>query len=166
MEFSSVPAHLEALLTQARAEFDQFSHADWKFSRAPGKWSRVEILGHLVDSAVNNHQRIVRAAIGGGYQGPGYEQDANVRMQAYRDEAPELVSTLWMGLNRHITHVLKQVKPSQLEFRCIVGDNPPGPLSALVSDYVAHLEHHLRQIFEGKTVEIRYSGLPWPPVPA
>jgi hypothetical protein len=87
-------------------------------------------------------------------------------MQAYRDEAPERVSSLWLELNRHITHVLKQVRPNQAEFQCIVADNPPNPLSTLVLDYVAHMEHHLRQVFEGKAVEIRYSGMPWPTVPA
>jgi hypothetical protein len=28
---------------------------------APGKWSKKEIPGHLVDSANNNHQRFLRA---------------------------------------------------------------------------------------------------------
>ena len=27
-----------------------------------GKWSRKELLGHLIDSAANNHQRFVRAS--------------------------------------------------------------------------------------------------------
>jgi hypothetical protein len=34
-------------------------------------------------------------------------------------------------------------------------------LSDLVLDYVAHLEHHLRQLFAGRAFS--YSGMSWPP---
>ena len=41
----------------------------------PTTWSIKEILGHLVDSASNNHQRFVRTQCEAGYSGPKYEQD-------------------------------------------------------------------------------------------
>ncbi len=49
----------------------------------PGGWQRKELLGHLLDSAANNHQRFVRAALDGHYEGPGYQQEAWVRLHDY-----------------------------------------------------------------------------------
>ena len=54
-------------------------------SREPGKWSPREIIGHLIDSASNNHQRFVRALFQDDLVFPGYDQDAWVAAQAYRD---------------------------------------------------------------------------------
>jgi len=124
---------------------------------APGKWSPKEVIGHLVDSASNNHQRFVRARFGPDLVFPGYAQDEWVAAQRYA-EAPwrELVE-LWRAFNLHMARVIETTPPD-------VADRPrarhnlheigwnkvaatePATLAGLMADYVAHLEHHLRQI--------------------
>src|SRR5688572_1174933 len=75
----------------------------------PGKWSSREIVGHLIDSASNNHQRFVRAASQEDLVFPGYEQDRWVDLQDYQHASwPELV-TLWANFNRHLAGVMAAI---------------------------------------------------------
>ncbi len=111
-----------------------------------GGWSRKEILGHLVDSALNNHQRFVRAALEGSYTGPTYAQSDWVNIHGYG-------SMLWVSLLEHwrlqnvlLGEVIRRVPEPMLEAPCRVGDNTPVTLRFLVEDYVVHLDHHLEQL--------------------
>jgi hypothetical protein len=117
---------------------------------APGRWSKKEILGHLIDSAGNNHQRFVRAQFVPVLEFPGYEQEAWVAAQAYATEPwPDLVN-LWLLLNRHLVHIVEAMPEANLARECAIGGKAPVALSALIEDYVAHLEHHLDQIFHSE----------------
>jgi hypothetical protein len=123
----------------------------------PGAWSIKEIVGHLIDSAANNHQRFVRAEQQGDLVFPGYAQDEWVRIQAY-DSSPwnELVS-LWESYNSHLARVMNAVPVGvrhrtherhnfhQIGFREFREDAPV-TLDDLMYDYVLHLEHHLSQV--------------------
>ena len=125
------------------------SEADASRERGPGKWVKKEILGHLIDSAANNHQRFVRAPDADPFVGPGYDQDAWVAANRYRGRPwPELVD-LWAGLNRHLAHVIAGVPATKLQNRCQIGDEPEAPLEWWIRDYVRHLRHHLGQILDG-----------------
>jgi hypothetical protein len=124
---------------------------------AMGKWSPREIVGHLIDSASNNHQRFVRAQFKDDLVFPGYEQDAWVAAQRY-DDAPwrELIA-LWAAFNRHLARMMAAVPQDvltkarrvhnlhQIAFRTVPQDQP-ATLDYFMRDYVAHLEHHLKQI--------------------
>ena len=159
--FDQLPQHLWQLTSQAESGWTANSASVWTASRGEGKWTRIELLGHLVDSAANNHQRFVRALAQPRLDWPGYDQVAHVAVQRYSEADPGSVSSLWAAYNRHISHVLRQVSPAQTQTPCRIGDAPEMTLSELASDYIAHLEHHLRQLLDDR--QIVYSGLPWPP---
>ena len=113
---------------------------------AAGAWSIKEIVGHLVDSAANNHQRFVRAQEADRFAAPGYEQEHWVTSQGYQDRPwPELVE-LWRLYNRHLAHVMRRIPAEKLAVTCVIGSNDPVTLEFLVDDYLAHLKHHLEQI--------------------
>lgn len=109
-------------------------------------WSRKQILGHLIDSASNNHQRFVRAQLQREMKFPPYVQDRWAAAQAC-DERPwhDLVD-LWHGFNRHLLHVAARIPEAALDNVCIVSDDEPSSLRHHVTDYVVHLRHHLGQI--------------------
>jgi hypothetical protein len=111
------------------------------------KWSKKEILGHLIDSAANNHQRFVRAQLSKELSFPGYEQESWIRVQHYQTASWKDLISLWENYNRHIAHVISTMPADVLNNICIVGNGEPVTLLFLVEDYVRHMEHHLKQIF-------------------
>jgi hypothetical protein len=111
-----------------------------------GGWSRKQVIGHLIDSASNNHQRLVRAALQGSLDFPKYDQDGCIRAQAIQDAPWSLLVALWKGYNLYLAHVIAHLPPSQLEAPCRIGASEPVMLKVLAEDYLIHLLHHLRQI--------------------
>src|SRR5690348_3863538 len=76
---------------------------------APGKWSQKEELGHLVDSAANNHQRFVRASLDGGFRGPGYQQDAWVSLHGYQEMAWADLLEFWRSYNLFLAGLVRRI---------------------------------------------------------
>ncbi|PYQ05709.1 MAG: DinB family protein [Acidobacteria bacterium] len=136
---------MDAVLPRLRS----MAEADVSRDRGPGKWMKKEILGHLIDSAANNHQRFVRAPAADPFVGPGYDQNAWVAANRYRERPWSELVELWAVLNRHLAHVIAGVPAEKLQTRCLIGDNQPAPLEWWIRDYVRHLKHHLAQILDG-----------------
>jgi hypothetical protein len=124
---------------------------DTEASRAPAapKWCRKEVLGHLVDSAANNHQRFVRALLAEELVFPAYVQNDWVKAQKYSGESWEDVVDLWCALNRHLAHLIEGIPAAKLSTQCRIGENTPMTLEALIADYIRHMVHHLAQIESG-----------------
>jgi hypothetical protein len=120
-------------------------------ARAPGKWSIAQVLGHLIDSAANNHQRFVRAQLVENLVISGYAQNEWASTQAYDREPWNDLIDLWASFNRHLAHVVQHVPDASLSHTVtlLTANGEKGPtmsLEALIADYVRHLEHHLEQI--------------------
>lgn len=112
-----------------------------------GSWSRKQLLGHLIDSAANNHQRFVRASLESEYRGPRYDQEAWVSRHGYESVAWSELVTWWTSLNQMMSWVVKLTPEEQLSVQCFIGDLPPMSLRALIEDYLDHMRHHLSQMF-------------------
>jgi DinB family protein len=126
----------------------KLTESDATGDRGPGKWVRKQILGHLIDSAANNHQRFVRAQFEDPYVGPGYDQDAWVALHGYRDRSWTELTDTWAVMNRQIAYAMESVPENKLKTECIIGKNKPEPLEWWMKDYLVHMRHHLAQIFE------------------
>jgi hypothetical protein len=151
-------ADVELLELVERAETLLASIGDAEASRelAPGKWSRKQLLGHLIDSASNNHQRFVRAHFQADLVFAGYPQDDWIRVQRYEERSWSSLIALWRALNEHLAHVMRST-PRELRERVHtrhnlhqiawreVPERQPVNLAWFHSDYVGHLRHHLRQ---------------------
>lgn len=143
---SDVAEQLRTALFEARPKLNRVSETEAAREAGAGKWVKKEILGHLIDSALNNHQRFVRAQLADRLVWPGYEQNAWVSVQNYKERSWSELLGLWEQLNRHLIHVMASVPLSRLATPCVVGDNEQVTLGWLMSDYVRHLRHHLSQI--------------------
>ena len=111
-----------------------------------GGWSRKDLIAHLIDSAANNHLRFLFAAQQGALEFPGYDQDANNALQAPSEVPWPLLVGLWSNYNRYLSHVIARLPADKLEAPCRIGGAAAVTLQFLVDDYIAHLEHHLKQI--------------------
>jgi len=151
-------AQLRSVLAEATPRLESISDAEASVPRAPGKWSRKEIVGHLIDSASNNHQRFVRAQFSDDLVFPPYDQDAWVRVQRYGDAPWAELMRLWAHFNLHLARVIESIPREirdrkrtrhnlhEVAFHAIPADEP-ATLEYFMRDYVAHLEHHLAPIF-------------------
>ena len=136
---------LTEVVNQALPTLRAISDGEASAKPAPGKWSKKEILGHLIDSAANNHQRFIRLQLAPEVTLPGYDQDAWVQANGYQQAKWEEVITLWASYNLHLAAVIKNIHPACAEH---VWHHPKGDykLGYVVDDYVVHLRHHLAQI--------------------
>jgi DinB family protein len=112
------------------------------------KWSRKEILGHLVDSASNNHQRFVRSQLATETAFPPYDQESWISVQGYGERPWGEIVLLWRSYNLHLLHVMSRVPSGKLGHLCVVQEDEPTTLGDHMTDYVEHLVHHLDQILQ------------------
>jgi hypothetical protein len=139
--------HLTRIVNAAEPKLRKISAPGSAEPLLAGGWSRKQILGHLIESASNNHQRFVRALLQPSLEFPEYDQDGSVRVQAVQDADWELLVSLWAAYNRYLAHVLSQVPTAKLPTPCRIGTDEAITLESLARDYVTHLLHHLAQIF-------------------
>jgi hypothetical protein len=140
-------------LREFRAEIERLRGALLALSPAladtpwrAGGWTRKQIVGHLLDSAANNRQRFVRAAIDGQYAGPKYAQDAWVAAHGYGDESWETLLRWWQAEHEILAAVVERVPEERLEAMCVVGDDAPVTLRFLIEDYLRHQRGHFTQL--------------------
>jgi hypothetical protein len=150
---------LRAIVDGAAARLMAISEAQASRPRAPGQWSPKQIVGHLIDSAINNHGRFVRAQGQDDLLFPGYDQEAWVRVQRYDERVWTDLVHAWRIYNHQVADVMRAVPSSerdrprprhnldQIGFQPLP-DRAPATLGFLMRDYVAHLQHHLRQILD------------------
>jgi hypothetical protein len=143
--FGDIGAALVQTVEAAMPKLRAMSESRAQQPRAAGKWSPKQVIGHLIDSAANNHQRFVRAQEGESYTGPGYTQDHWVAVQGYQDSSWDDLIALWRAYNRHLARVIERIPDAKRGTMCTIGSDAPISLGFVASDYVRHLRHHLAQ---------------------
>lgn len=147
--------HVVQELTSIVTDFDRKLNGipddDFCAKPNPLKWSKKEILGHLIDSASNNHRRFVC----GQYESTPphiiYDQDFWVKSNDYSNAPGKALITLWVLLNRQIERVLASMPEAHYARTCNTGKQSPQlhSLQWLAEDYLKHMKHHLNQIIPG-----------------
>lgn len=125
---------------------NKISEQDFSYKLQPGKWSRKQIIGHLIDSAANNHHRFIRSRI---EDAPNisYNQDEWNDLSHYNYMNSKTVILLWTNYNKLLSHIISNMTDKDLERKCYTGKIEL-TLGFIVSDYVTHLEHHLKQVVD------------------
>jgi DinB family protein len=144
--FMQALTSLRDLVQRVPGRLEQLSKDTAGTKPTPSGWSPKEELGHLLDSAANNHQRIVRAQLEDNVAMPGYDQSAWVALHAYqRRDWGELIE-LWQALNRQLLAGAEAVPDAAWSRMLTVAGSEPLTLQFVFEDYLTHMLHHLQHI--------------------
>lgn len=143
---SAVAQQFRERLAAAEVNLGRLTREQADEAYRDGSWLRKEVVGHLIDSSINNHARFAAAAIAGAYRGPQYDQAGWVHMGGYASLPWEEVFAEWKIRNRALVRVVDRVAPEAMNAPCVIGDAEPVTLEFLILDYLDHLEHHLREL--------------------
>lgn len=120
---------------------------DFEIKPSENKWSKKEILGHLIDSAINNIQRFTEIqTFEKPYKIRTYNPDDLVKSNDYQNKNNQELLDLWLHLNHHILHIIKNKAKETLTHQLVLPNGELSDLQFLIEDYFDHLYHHLNQI--------------------
>lgn len=142
----AVIERLNYLIEELPLRVKDFS--DQEFSaRVVKRWSKKVILGHLCDSATNNHHRFVKAQFEQPFIVVPYNQNDWLLIQDYQSIPNLEIVEFWTALNKQIVRVISKIPEEKLTYICDIGDSKAVTLCELIQDYMRHMDHHLIQIF-------------------
>jgi hypothetical protein len=139
-------SRLNVIIDKVPSLLAQISEEKMSIKPSSVKWSKKEIIGHLIDSATNNHQRFVR----GQFEAiPEIQYDQNKwnAFGFYQDIDSAQIINFWKFYNIQLLEIIKRIPSNHLNNQIRIGGDLLA-LEFLIVDYVDHLEHHLRQIVE------------------
>jgi hypothetical protein len=134
-----------SILDTLPAQLSAIPVAELSIKPGPDKWSKKQIIGHLIDSAANNHQRFIRAQ----YEKVPrivYDQNKWNTINFYDEADATVLIDLLCNYNRHLLFVFQHIPSESLSQKYDSGNTEPATLAFLINDYVAHFEHHLTQL--------------------
>lgn len=124
---------------------EKIPETDFSYKPSPTQWSKKEILGHLIDSATNNHQRFIRIQ----YENEPvifYDQNKWNELSNYQNRNTTLLIQFWKNYNQHLLEIINLVSDENLKRLGSGIDDQKLPMHFYITDYVDHLEHHLKQL--------------------
>jgi hypothetical protein len=142
--------HLQDIIDQYTPLLQQCREDELAKKPLPEKWSKKELIGHLIDSAQNNLRRFIVAQ----YEDNPfivYKQDEWVRMNHYQQSIAKDLVLLWSLLNRQIVSVLENTPAANAERLCLT--EASHSIAFLVADYNRHMLHHLHQVLDLEPVD-------------
>jgi hypothetical protein len=140
---------IHELLEIGKAYIGQTAESKLSSKPSPEKWSKKEILGHLVDSGVNNLRRFTEIQFQKKpYSVKNYNQDLLVKVNDYQNASTQEILNFWIAVNTRIINIIKLQKAETLDYQIILEETVKFDLKFLIEDYVHHLEHHIRQILK------------------
>ncbi len=149
-ELEKIIKRLKSNIEYVSSKFLNTPEEELRRKPAPNKWSKKELLGHLIDSAANNHHRFIKAQF---LPSPmfveGYAQNDWVQVQKYNEKDSQALLNLWIVYNEHIIFIMQNTPDKNLETKLNPEDafENADTLFLLMKDYFDHLDHHFKQIF-------------------
>lgn len=140
---------LEQLLKKGLEYVMQSSELELSKKESEKKWSKKEILGHLIDSGINNLQRFTEIQFEKKpYKIRNYNQKELVKANDYQNSDTKEIVAFWNSINIRILSLIQKQTETTLSYKIELEKNNFCDLRFLIDDYIAHLEHHLKQIMK------------------
>jgi hypothetical protein len=140
---------LEQLLKTGFNYMSQSSELELSQKISIDKWSKKEILGHLIDSGINNLQRFTEIQFDDKpFKIKTYNQNGLVKVNDYQNAETKEIVAFWLSINNRIINVINLQTENTLNFKIELEKDNISDLRFLINDYVNHTEHHLNQIIK------------------
>jgi hypothetical protein len=142
---------LRALVEEYATKFNAINEADFSAKPLPTKWSKKEVIGHLIDSAQNNLRRFIVGQYESQPPKIVYDQDFWVQANGYQQMEKEEVIALWKLTNERICDILTNMPQQNYLKRADTGKTEVQlrSLQWLAEDYIKHMKHHFNQVIPG-----------------
>lgn len=149
---------LTAIVNEFAEKMGRIAENELTEKPLPNKWSKKEVIGHLIDSAQNNLRRFIVGQYETMPPKIVYDQNYWVKANDYQNMSGEEVIKLWRLVNMQIANVLKGMNKEGYDKTCDTSKELPQlhTLAWLADDYLKHLKHHLNQVIKG-SYDIVYS---------
>jgi hypothetical protein len=140
---------LEHLLKRGLEYLARSSELEMARKESPKKWSKKEILGHLIDSGIKNLQRFTEIQFKNKpYRIKKYNQDELVKVNDYQNSDTREIIKFWELINKRMLYIIKKQSKKTLNYKIELEKDNFSDLRFLINDYVDHLEHHIKQIIK------------------
>lgn len=151
--------HLHEIIGKATPLLKQISDKEASYKSNPKKWSKKEIIGHLIDSACNNQQKFVRLMETEKLNFVKYNQDDWVNNQRYNQANWLQMVDLWHLYNLHLSHIIAYVVPEKLQHQITIEEVGPFTLEFIMKDYIEHLKHHLKAVIPSAGIDSKFKNI-------
>ena len=135
-------------IEESIGELSKISEEAARKKKMPKSWSKKEIIGHLIDSAANNHHRIVRAAYNAAADFPPYDQNKWVEIQQYQEMPWADLIELFACYNHQLSRVVASFPSEALGNPVNIGKAEKVTVQFVITDYLRHLKHHLVRVLQ------------------
>jgi hypothetical protein len=139
-------SRLNYIIDKVPSILTEISEENMSAKPLPTKWSKKEIIGHLIDSATNNHQRFVRGQFET-IPEIRYDQNKWNEYNFYQQIDSKQLILFWTIYNKQLIEIINRIPAENLKRQIKVGEDLL-TLEFLIADYVEHLEHHLKQVID------------------
>lgn len=148
--FSDLRNEIAELVTEWEMKLLELPEKTLSNNRNSQNRTIKQILGHLVDSAVNNHHRIVRLQYTSNLVFPDYRQDNDtwIKIQDYQNEDWEFLVSFWKSYNMHMIHIIKNVNSDCLKNTWKDFEGTVETLESIITGCLSHLNLHINEIKE------------------
>ena len=141
----SIDSEIKACIEQHLPLLMAVQESEMNYNPSPSRWSKKEIIGHMIDSAQNNIRRFIVAQ----YEHEPkivYKQDSWVAATGYQHYNLDELIQLWFLINKHLCCIIKNIPEEMLDRKCMTEE--AHSLKWLAEDYLKHLRHHMHQVLD------------------
>lgn len=128
----------------------------------PGDWSIAQVVIHLMDSDLVAADRMKRVIAEDDPPLLAYDENKWAKHLFYEEQPVETAASVFDLNRRQMAEILRRLNEATFSRSGMHSERGQLTLGQLVQDYAAHLDHHLRFIYEkrqrlGRAIPARYS---------
>jgi hypothetical protein len=141
---------LDALLIVIEEYISKTSAVELNHKASPENWSKKQIIGHLIDSGINNMQRFTSVLIEKEpFRIRPMHQVELVEVNEYQHAEIEELLAFLISINIRIKNLMLLQNAETLSTKIeLYTKGNTSDLRYLMEDYVAHFEQHINQIIK------------------